>query len=275
MEHLKPNSSRSNHRSKTSGLARWLCLAALAMALLCLLAVLIGALGTRLSWWTYRISLGMLAGVFWLALLASLIGIVGAALAASRKASTGAALAGILGVLIALTMVYSPWKMRDTALRLPPIHDLSTDLDDPPKFDRVKALRGPDDHPVAYDGPEVATLQRKAYPQLAPLITPATRHHAFAAVSAVLAEMGLQIVASDATQGRLEAIATSRLYGFKDDVVVRILANGLGSRIDIRSKSRVGRHDLGVNAQRIDEILLRLRSTLLSVVVPPPPAPGW
>jgi len=97
-----------------------------------------------------------------------------------------------------------------------------------------------EDHPVAYDGAKVGAQQRKAYPDLAPLILKAPRDEVFAAAQGVLASMGLELVAADAAQGRIEAIATSLLFGFKDDVVVRIASAPNGTTVDIRSMSRVG-----------------------------------
>jgi uncharacterized protein (DUF1499 family) len=74
--------------------------------------------------------------------------------------------------------------------------------------------------------------------------------------------MGLELVAADAAQGRIEAIATSLLFGFKDDVVVRIASAPNGTKVDIRSKSRVGRHDIGMNAKRIRAFLAKLKAAV-------------
>jgi uncharacterized protein (DUF1499 family) len=71
--------------------------------------------------------------------------------------------------------------------------------------------------------------------------------------------LGWEVVASDAATGRIEATATSRWFGFKDDVVVRIRPEGAGSRVDVRSMSRVGVGDLGANAERVREFLAKLR----------------
>jgi len=66
------------------------------------------------------------------------------------------------------------------------------------------------------------------------------------------------VVASDAAAGRIEATATTRWFGFKDDVIVRIRPEAAGSRVDVRSVSRVGRGDLGANAARVREFLAKL-----------------
>ena len=75
---------------------------------------------------------------------------------------------------------------------------------------------------------------------------------------AVARDLGWKIVAADAATGRIEAIATTSWFGFTDDVVIRIAPNGTGSRIDIRSHSRVGRGDLGANARRVREFSARV-----------------
>ena len=73
--------------------------------------------------------------------------------------------------------------------------------------------------------------------------------------------MGWKIVASDDAAGRIEASDKSRWFGFTDDIVIRITGSGSGSRIDVRSASRVGRSDFGVNAARIETYLSALRAT--------------
>jgi uncharacterized protein (DUF1499 family) len=72
--------------------------------------------------------------------------------------------------------------------------------------------------------------------------------------------MDWQIVSADTAAGRLEATATTRWFGFKDDVVVRIRPDATGSRVDVRSVSRVGKSDVGTNAARVRTFLARLAS---------------
>lgn len=169
---------------------------------------------------------------------------------------------GIAGLAIAVVTAWIPYDLRTTARALPPIHDITTDLADPPAFVHVATLRKGDDHPVAYDGPDVADQQRGAYPDLAPLVLSAPHDEVFAAAQAALASMGLELVAADAGQGRIEATATSLLFGFKDDVVVRIVAGRGVTKVDVRSKSRVGRSDLGMNAKRIRAFQSKLQAAV-------------
>jgi uncharacterized protein (DUF1499 family) len=74
--------------------------------------------------------------------------------------------------------------------------------------------------------------------------------------------MQWEIVATDSSAGRIEATATTRVFRFKDDVVIRIRPRDSGSRLDIRSVSRIGGSDLGKNASRIRDFIARLRESI-------------
>ncbi len=115
---------------------------------------------------------------------------------------------------------------------------------------------------MTYDGAEAADLQRKAYPDIVTLTTAASAEKVFEAAKAAIASMGMHLVDADLAQGRIEANQTSLLYGFTDDVVVRIATGTGGTKVDVRSKSRVGRSDLGQNAKRIRAFLQKLQANL-------------
>ena len=139
-----------------------------------------------------------------------------------------------------------------------PIHDISTDTADPPAFIEVATLRGPDDNPVAYAGPESARMQAEAYPDIETIVLLDPRSFVFEKALEVATDMGWEIVGSDAEEGRIEATATTPFVGFKDDVVIRVRAKSAETLVDVRSKSRMGRGDMGVNAKRIREFRDRL-----------------
>ncbi|MGH8338572.1 MAG: DUF1499 domain-containing protein, partial [Gammaproteobacteria bacterium] len=104
----------------------------------------------------------------------------------------------------------------------------------------------------AYGGAKNAAQQHEAYPDIQPLIFKATPDQVFDAALKTEHDMDWKIDASDAAAGRIEATSTTFWFGFKDDVVIRIRANtGDGTRLDIRSQSRVGISDVGKNAERI------------------------
>ena len=138
----------------------------------------------------------------------------------------------------------------------PPIHDITTDTDDPPAFVAAVALNTPGR--TEYD-PAVAGQQRAAYPDLGPAMLPVAPADAFDRARAVVGEMGWELLADDAAALRIEATDRSFWFGFPDDVVVRVAADGgTGSRVDVRSLSRVGGGDLGVNARRVREFVAAL-----------------
>jgi uncharacterized protein (DUF1499 family) len=97
----------------------------------------------------------------------------------------------------------------------------------------------------------------EAYPGLKPIESDLSVADAVDRTEAALQAMGLEIVAVDKEAGLVEATATTFWFGFKDDMVVRIVGNGEGSRIDLRSMSRVGQSDVGANAARITDFVDR------------------
>ena len=139
-----------------------------------------------------------------------------------------------------------------------PIHDISTDTVDPPAFVEVASLRGEGDNPVEYSGPESAKLQAEAYPDIETIVLLDPRTFVFDTALQVATDMGWEIVSIDATEGRIEATATTSFVGFKDDVVIRVRAKSAETMVDVRSKSRIGRGDMGVNAKRIRDYRERL-----------------
>ena len=131
----------------------------------------------------------------------------------------------------------------------PPIHDITTDTDDPPAFVAAVPLNAPGR--TDYD-PAVAGRQRAAFPDLGPAMLPAAPADAFDRALAVVGEMSWELLAADPDDLRIEATDRSFWFGFPDDVVVRVAPDGgTGSRVDVRSLSRVGGGDLGVNARRV------------------------
>jgi uncharacterized protein (DUF1499 family) len=196
-----------------------------------------------------------------LAVVALVLSLVGLVAARRRGAPRGRAVGGLV---VALAVLAFPAvvvvKGRGTA----PIHDVTTDTDNPPQFvdvlpvrERTKAL-----NPVAYEGARVADLQKRSYPDIQSLHLDVAPAQAFTRAQAAVQAMHWDLVAATPEAGRLEATDTTALFGFKDDVVVRVAAEGSGSRIDVRSLSRVGGGDLGANANRIRLYLQRLSASV-------------
>ena len=137
---------------------------------------------------------------------------------------------------------------------LPRINDITTNPNDPPTFEAVTRNPETSGRDWSYP-PGFAEQQRAGYPDLAPLALAAPPDQAFERSLAALNALGIEVTASDKTHGTIEGRQVSKLFRFVDDVAIRIRpgANG-GSVIDIRSKSRVGKGDLGANAKRIRAI---------------------
>jgi len=141
------------------------------------------------------------------------------------------------------------------------IHDVSTDVTNPPVFVEIIAIREADGaaNPPEYSG-EFTETQLAAFPDIQTLSVARTPGEVFAAAEGVVAELGWEMVAADVASGRIEATASTSFFRFKDDVVIRIKAAAGGSEVDIRSKSRVGQGDMGANAARVREFLTRLQA---------------
>jgi uncharacterized protein (DUF1499 family) len=184
-------------------------------------------------------------------LLAVLAVIVGAR---RRSGMTAPVIAVVMG-LLALAMPYS-WLRQ--ASRVPRIHDITTDTSSPPPFVAVVPLRAGARNPVAYGGAEIAAQQRQGYADIQPLSLAVPPSQAFDRALATARTMGWELVASDPASGRIEATDTTFWFGFKDDIVVRVAAAPAGSRVDVRSLSRVGLSDVGTNAARIRKYLAAL-----------------
>ena len=162
--------------------------------------------------------------------------------------------------VMAAGTAYWLWRWQKVARSVPSIHDITTDTQDPPPFVAILPLRASASNSAEYGGESIAVLQRAGYPDLGPATLAEPAGAAFNRALTAAREMGGEIVAADSGDGRIEAIATTRWLRFKDDVVVRVRDTEHGSRVDVRSVSRIGRSDLGTNAARIRAFLARLQS---------------
>jgi uncharacterized protein (DUF1499 family) len=166
-----------------------------------------------------------------------------------------------IALVVAVATFAPPATMLARANRLPPIHDITTDPDDPPRFVAVLGVRTGAANSTDYEGARIATLQRAAYPHVVPLELDASADATFARALAAARDMGWTIVTTAPTDGRIEATDTTPFFGFKDDVVIRVRSGSRGSRVDVRSLSRIGASDLGTNARRIEAYLGRVRDS--------------
>jgi uncharacterized protein (DUF1499 family) len=214
--------------------------------------------GTRWGLWHFKTGFVVLTWAAYGALIAALLGLIALFVNRSGKAVFFAVASIVLAILVAGI----PWQMKQRAQRVPMIHDITTDTNNPPPFVAILPLRRDASNPPGYGGEAVAAQQLKAYPDVRPLTLTVPPDAAFEKALRAAREAGWDIVESRPDQGRIEATDTTLWFGFKDDIVVRVTASDSGSRIDVRSVSRVGKSDIGTNATRIRNYLSRIqRST--------------
>jgi uncharacterized protein (DUF1499 family) len=242
----------SNDMTEGRGARSAIAVGAIVLSVAAVALLLAAGPGTRMGLWTFRTGFQLLRFAVYAGAAGAALALV-ALMAGSRRALAAVAL--VLGLAAAAL----PWQLQRSARSKPPIHDISTDTEDPPPFVAVVPLRRGASNPAEYGGPEVAAQQRKAYPDIAPAALPVPPAQAFERALQAARGQGWEIVAADPAAGRIEATDTTRWFGFKDDVVIRIRPDGAGSRVDARSVSRVGRGDVGANAARIRAFLGALR----------------
>ena len=223
-----------------------------ALVILALILLVLGPLGWRLGWWHYRLAFfWLMPGAGFSALAGAVLSILALAFGWSHLGGRGLVVAGI-GIVVGAVLAYVPWQYNHLRGVVPPIHDITTDTENPPAFVAAMKLRPAGSNTVAYEGPALAGKQKAAYPDITPVKLSVPPADAFKrALDTAKAMPGWTVVDSDLGSGRIEANETSRWFRFTDDVVIRVAADGPGSRIDVRSVSRVGRSDFGVNAGRI------------------------
>lgn len=230
---------------------------ALGFALVAAIDALLAGLGTRWGWWDFRTGFLILTIAAWSGLASAAVSLL-AILIGLRGGHRRALVFGIHGLIVGGIVFGVPSYLVKEGRKLPQIHDITTDTDNPPRFVAVLPLRTNAANPAEYAGAELAAQQKKGYPDLAPATLNMPPRAAFDRALEAARAAGWEIVAAVPEDSRIEATATTAWFGFKDDVVIRITPSGSGSRVDVRSVSRVGRSDLGANARRIAEFLRQL-----------------
>jgi len=211
--------------------------------------------GTRLGWWGFGTGLAILRNSTYAALGLGGLAILVLLVPRLRAGNAATALATLF---ISVGIVWLPLQWMYQARSLPVINDITTDTVDPPAFVAILPRRADAPVPSVYPGAATAQAQRAAYPDISPLVLRIPPADAFAKAEAAARAAGWDVVANDPASGRIEATATTGWFGFKDDIVVRVTPVPGGSRVDVRSVSRVGKSDLGANAKRIRSYLGRL-----------------
>ena len=236
------------------GIARNL---SLAIALLAFVLLCISGPGTKAGWFPWQVGLGMLSFAFWMGAAAAVVALVLILLLAFPRLRVRPWIP-IAALCLGLAAAAPPAILLAQAKGVPPIHDVTTDMADPPAFVALMEVRKKSPNGFAYGGESIAAQQRQGYPELKPLVVKTGPRDTMQRAIDAARSLGWEVVASDAAAGRIEATDTTRWFGFKDDIVVRIRPEGEGSRVDVRSVSRVGLSDIGANAKRIRSYLDKL-----------------
>ena len=264
------------HESKPrwQALRRWVVRGALALAILAPLVFILAGLGAKLGLWSWQFGLVTLTRQLGpLLLFGSLVaGVLAVLLGLLVKPRRGM-LAGGMAIVVGLVGFGRLMTVQNTVANLPFIHDVTTDTEDPPTFGAViTAERAATDgvNTLDYAGKTapatladgtrgeklVSALQTQAYPEVRTLVVSEPVEVTFGRAEQIARDMGWAVKESDLASGRIDATATTFWYGFKDDVAIRLRpAKGGGTRVDVRSVSRVGGSDLGANAARVEAFL--------------------
>ena len=250
---------------------RWSGRLTAAAAIFCfgsVILALIGAIGTGQGAWDFRLGLTLLTYAFFAAALGVVIAIIAAVLA--RRAKPRLVFINLAAILVAGGFVAFVGNQIWIARSVPPIYDISTNLEDPPTFyalgfpaeqrDNVPDL-GREDLRALPPRDRWKVIHRENYGDIAMIRVPWSVQETVARTRALVEERGWELVTADPQRGIVEAVDTSFFFRFKDNVVVRVrpVTEGNGSVVDMRSISRVGVSDIGVNARRVRDFLADLR----------------
>jgi uncharacterized protein (DUF1499 family) len=227
----------------------------LVLAIAAMVTIAISVVGYRLGWWRHPQAFSLFGWATYAAIAALISSAYGLFKVRPEGQQRGLLIA-IIGIVLSLPIITATVMFEYNAKAYPQINDISTDTLDPPSFWDV-------DEPMEYPGESVAELQQAAYPDLVPLLVPVTSEQAFEYALAIITDKGWDVVAKLPEEGRIEAVITSLLYGFKDEVVVRIASSNGGTLVDVRSRSRIGKIDRGTNAKRIRKYLKALKERVI------------
>jgi len=223
------------------------------------LGAVLAGFGSRWGWWHFRTGFIILRWSAYGGLAAIVLcsfGLIGS----FRGGTTTGIVLAILGLILGMATVSIPLSWQQAIKRVPRIHDITTDTANPPRFLSILPLRKNASNQAEYVGPEIAAQQLAAYPDLKSLAMNQPVAIVFEKALGVARQLGWEIIDANKNDGRVEAVDTTFWFGFKDDIVIRVTSEGPGSRIDLRSVSREGRSDVGMNAKRIRAFLKLIKS---------------
>ena len=226
----------------------------LSIQLICLLAFALLIVCYRLLGLGFKPFAGGIAVIIVVWLVSAFFALLGFVKLASSSNLASLSLGGTMASVLALGFIAWFGFTVFQGAKVPPIHNISTDVANPPAFDKISALRAPSHNPLEYSS-AVAQKQQQHYGHIQPLVLNAKPLQVFDSALTIVDQLGWQLQSQNAKTTVIEASVSSGLFGFVDDVVIRIQAKGDGSKVDMRSVSRVGQSDFGTNAKRIERFL--------------------
>lgn len=228
------------------------------VSLFFLLLLAVSGLGTRYTLWSFKLGL-----LIWLvAVLGSIVTLLLALVCLWRRRQTDSARAHYITALASLPGVIAITLVAIAVVNAAAdnITQVSTDRNDPPAFVAAVEKRGESSNALTYTE-EIAAIQAQAYPDIKTVHSPMDPGAAFERCLAIAESLGWEVYAREPAEGRIEAVDTTIWFGFKDDIAIRVRPTPSGSSlIDLRSASRVGVGDLGVNAKRVRQFVRAFNS---------------
>src|ERR1700749_2876191 len=256
-----------------SGLATW----ARNLAVFSIIAVVVSILIVRFGFLEMKPAIATFFGALGLAALSILIGLAGFA-AIWQNGTRGMTRILIALVIDAVVLAY-PAYLALQYRKLPPIHDITTDPIDPPRFEALARLPASEGANTAvYAGLYSAEQQRQAYPDIEPIQVEIPVDRAYAIALKLVNKRKWLVIDERAPQlprrtGTIEAVARTPIMGFREDVAIRVTPDGEDSRVDIRSFSRYFESDLGSNASRITKLIDDINNAVDNANVKPAKKP--
>ncbi len=183
-----------------------------------------------------------------------------------RKGAGAAARGLVIGLMVLVLPAIGAWKV----VTLPRLIDISTDPEDPPQFERAQFDRSSDDQPISAPDDEEIAAQQDAYPDIVPRHYPVSTARVYDEAKAIVDGQHWRVLVASAPSetdetAHIEAVASTLIFGFRQDVVIRIVPDGDGALVDMRSAARNAAHDLGADADRIRGFFTALDAALQGV----------
>lgn len=235
----------------------WAGLALLA-SLACLGTIAYAVMGVRMGWesMNFRAATGLITQVLDIAIWVAIAALVALVYSLIRKGLLAKVIAAAALIIVAIPLGIDYANQAPAAApaagggRVQPLNDISTDTQNPPLYNAVAPLRPEGSNTLQYPN-NAPALQAQQFPDVQPINSSLSKSEAFERALDLANDMGWDLIAEDSSTGIIEAVASTPLFSFEDDVVIRVVDSGQGSVVDIRSHSRIGRGDQGVNVARV------------------------